>query len=51
VLAGGYDAHPDGRLLAIKRQAADAADIDTAHAILVTGWREELARRIRENAK
>jgi len=51
VPAGGYDAHPDGRLLVVKRQAADAADIDTAHAILVTGWREELAHRIRGNAK
>ena len=39
-----YDVHPDGRLLSIKRPAAATEDIDAAHAILVTGWREELAR-------
>ncbi|HQZ18915.1 MAG TPA: hypothetical protein PLD86_18720, partial [Vicinamibacteria bacterium] len=41
-----YDVHPDGRILAIKRLRNDFKNADSAHAVLVTGWREELARRM-----
>jgi len=43
-----YDVHPDGRILAIKRLRTDFKDADSTHAILVTGWRDELARRVGE---
>ena len=42
----GYDVHPDGRLLFIKRPEQDAASIDTRDVILVTGWAAELSRRM-----
>ena len=46
VFEPNYDVHPDGRILAIKRLRAEFKGADSTHAILVTGWREELARRV-----
>jgi eukaryotic-like serine/threonine-protein kinase len=51
ISAPNYDIHPDGRILALKRMRAAPSDNDAVHAILVTGWREELARLMSERRR
>ncbi len=42
-----YDVHPDGRLLFIRHEEYTASN-DSTHAILVTGWAADVARRMAE---